>query len=87
MTAESVTVAPARLPSAAAVPGRKLTAAKFRELLQVWPAAEWFANIDNPNTRRSYRNDLKEFMTFIGIEEAIDDLLDKYRRKALERKR
>jgi len=30
-------------------------------------AAEWFANIDNPNTRRAYKNDLQEFMTFIGI--------------------
>ena len=30
-------------------------------------ATAWFANIDNPNTRRAYRNDLGEFMTFIGI--------------------
>jgi hypothetical protein len=28
------------------------------------PETEWFANIDNPHTRRAYRNDLKEFMTF-----------------------
>jgi len=31
------------------------------------PATEWFANIDNPNTRRAYRNDLQEFMAFVGI--------------------
>jgi len=31
------------------------------------PETEWFANIDNPYTRRAYRNDLKEFMTFAGI--------------------
>lgn len=31
------------------------------------PATEWFANIDNLNTRRAYRNDLREFMTFAGI--------------------
>jgi site-specific recombinase XerD len=44
-----------------------LTAPEFRELAQVPPATEWFANLDNPNTRRAYRNDLKEFMTFVGI--------------------
>jgi hypothetical protein len=63
MTAESVTLAQARLPAVAAVPGRMLTAAEFRELAQVLPAAGWFANIDNPNTPRTYRNDLTEFMT------------------------
>jgi integrase/recombinase XerD len=28
-----------------------LTAAEFRQLADVPPAIEWFANIDNPNTR------------------------------------
>lgn len=46
---------------------RALTAPEFHQLAQVPPAAEWFANIDNPNTRRAYRNDLKEFMGFVGI--------------------
>ncbi|EQD56745.1 phage integrase family site specific recombinase, partial [mine drainage metagenome] len=46
---------------------RALTAPEFHELAQVPPATEWFANIDNPNTRRAYRNDLEEFMTFVGI--------------------
>lgn len=46
---------------------RKLTAPEFRQLAAVPPEAEWFANIDNPNTKRAYRNDLGEFMTFIGI--------------------
>jgi site-specific recombinase XerD len=50
-----------------APPGRTLTAPEFHQLAQVPPAAEWFANLDNANTRRAYRNDLKEFMTFIGI--------------------
>jgi hypothetical protein len=31
------------------------------------PAAEWFANIDNPNTRRAYRNDLQGVHGFVGI--------------------
>jgi len=48
-------------------PSRTLTAPEFHQLAQVPPATEWFANIDNPNTRRAYRNDLKEFMTFVGI--------------------
>ncbi len=46
---------------------RTLTAPEFHQLAQVPPAAEWFANIDNPNTRRAYRNDLQEFMGFVGI--------------------
>jgi site-specific recombinase XerD len=46
---------------------RILTAPEFHQLAQVPSAAEWFANIDNPNTRRAYRNDLEEFMTFVGI--------------------
>lgn len=56
-------------PTAVSVPegGRALTASEFHQLAQVPPATEWFANIDNPNTRRAYRNDLKEFMTFVGI--------------------
>jgi integrase/recombinase XerD len=28
---------------------------------------EWFANIDNPRTRRAYRNDIEEFSRFVGI--------------------
>lgn len=48
-------------------PSRTLTAPEFHQLSQVPPATEWFANIDNPNTRRAYRNDLGEFMAFIGI--------------------
>ncbi len=48
-------------------PGRMLTAEEFQQLAEVPPATEWFANIDNPNTRRAYRNDLQEFMGFVGI--------------------
>jgi site-specific recombinase XerD len=46
---------------------RTLTAPEFHQLTQVPPATEWFANIDSPNTRRAYRNDLQEFMGFVGI--------------------
>lgn len=33
-----------------------LTAVEFHQLAQVPPAAEWFDNIDRPNTRRDYRS-------------------------------
>jgi integrase/recombinase XerD len=48
-------------------PVRALTAAEFHQLADVPPATEWFANITNANTRRAYRNDLQEFMEFVGI--------------------
>ena len=46
---------------------RALTAPEFHQLAEMPPATEWFANIDNENTRRAYRKDLQEFMSFIGI--------------------
>jgi site-specific recombinase XerD len=44
-----------------------LTAAEFQGLAEVPPELEWFANIDNEQTRRAYRKDVKEFSGFIGI--------------------
>ena len=49
---------------------RRLTAAEFQGLAEVPPEIEWFANIDNPQTRRAYKNDLAEFMAFVGITSA-----------------
>ena len=48
---------------------RALTAAQFHQLADVPAEAEWFANIDNTQTRRAYRGDLAEFMLFVGIEQ------------------
>ena len=48
---------------------RVLTAAEFRGLADVPPEVEWFANITNPNTRRAYQNDVRDFMLFAGIRE------------------
>ncbi len=45
----------------------KLTSREFTFLSDVPPAMTWFANIDNPQTRRAYETDLKEFMSFSGI--------------------
>ena len=46
---------------------RRLTAAGFRELADVPPEIEWFANLGNPATRRAYQNALQDFMRFTGI--------------------
>jgi len=46
---------------------RLLTNADFKRLAEVPPEVEWFANIDNAQTRRAYKNALKDFMTFTGI--------------------
>ena len=47
---------------------RKLTAREFQSLADVPPEAEWFANIENANTRRAYKNDVEDFMAFAGIQ-------------------
>ena len=47
---------------------RALTASEFRQLAEVPAEVEWFANIDNPRTRRAYQIDLAEFMAFVGIQ-------------------
>ena len=48
--------------------GRALTAAEFYKLAEVPPEIEWFANLRNPNTRKAYQNDLREFQRFVGVE-------------------
>ena len=44
-----------------------LTQADFQRLASVPPEVEWFANLNNPHTRRAYRNDVHSFMRFVGI--------------------
>lgn len=46
---------------------RRLTAAEFQHLAAVPAAMEWFANIDNPRTRRAYQIDLEDFCGFVGL--------------------
>jgi site-specific recombinase XerD len=48
---------------------RRLTAQEFQSLADVPPELEWFANIDNHNTRRAYKADILEFQRFVGIKE------------------
>lgn len=47
--------------------GRVLTALEFQQLADVPPEAQWFANLESPQTRRAYKNDLRGFMQFTGI--------------------
>jgi integrase/recombinase XerD len=51
-----------------APPSRGLSVHDFHQLTEVPPALTWFANIDNPQTRRAYQNDVHEFMAFTGLE-------------------
>jgi len=46
-----------------------LTTADFHQLAEVPPALSWFAKLDNPQTRRAYENDVREFMAFAGIQD------------------
>jgi site-specific recombinase XerD len=46
---------------------RRLSAVQFQQLSSVPAATEWFANIDNPRTRRAHQNDLKDFCSFVGL--------------------
>lgn len=46
---------------------RHLSALEFQQLASVPAAVEWFANIDNPRTRRAYQNDLEDFCGFVGL--------------------
>lgn len=47
---------------------RRLTAAEFQGLAEVPAAAEWFANLDNPRTRRAYQGDIADVCSFLGIQ-------------------
>jgi site-specific recombinase XerD len=44
-----------------------LNAEAFKRLAEVPPEIEWFADIQNPNSRDGYRRDVAHFMAFLGI--------------------
>ena len=56
-----------KLPALPTSSSRFLTRPEFQRLAEVPAEAEWFANIDNPCTRRAYQVDLQEFMDFAGV--------------------
>lgn len=55
------------IPVSRAMPHAPLTATQFHTLAAIPPEPQWFANLPNPNTRRAYRQDIEEFMTFAGL--------------------
>ena len=59
---------------AAVTPRQKpsLTNPQFQQLQDVPAEAQWFANIDNPQTRRAYESDIRSFMRSAGIIEPKD---------------
>ena len=46
---------------------KRLGRAEFQGLSDMPPELEWFANLDNPRTRRAYRLDVREFTAFAGV--------------------
>lgn len=51
---------PSNLPAPITPSNRLLTAARFQQLTAVPPEIEWFANLGNKCTRRSYENALQD---------------------------
>lgn len=58
---------PPKLPAIIEKTTRVLTVAEYQQLAEVPPELEWFANIDNPKTRRAYKIDIEDFTSFMGI--------------------
>ncbi|HBV21375.1 MAG TPA: integrase [Nitrosomonas sp.] len=46
---------------------RILDLAEFQQLSEIPVELEWYANLDNENTKRTYKNALRDFMQFTGI--------------------
>jgi len=44
-----------------------LTRPEFHGLAEIPTEAEWFANIENPQTKRAYRTDIQDFASFVGL--------------------
>ena len=51
---------------------RILSAPEFQLLADVPAETQWFANVDNPNTRRAYQADLAGFIHFTGIVQPLE---------------
>jgi hypothetical protein len=47
-----------------------LTSAQYSDLADVPPEVEWLANITNNKTRRSYKEDVAEFVAFSGLKDS-----------------
>src|SRR5271154_993949 len=51
-----------------AVAIRRLTDTQFQQLAELPAEVEWFSNLNNPRTIRAYREDVQDFVRFVGIE-------------------
>lgn len=51
---------------------RQLSKEAFSQLRDIPAEVEWFANIDSVQTRRAYKNDLNDFMAFVGLDQVED---------------
>jgi len=58
---------PKHLPALPRSSNTFLSRPEFQKLAQVPAELEWWANIDNPRTKRAYAIDIREFMDFAGI--------------------
>jgi integrase/recombinase XerD len=47
---------------------KRLTTKAFFQLADMPAEGQWFANLDNAQTRRAYQNDIRSFMHFTGIQ-------------------
>jgi hypothetical protein len=57
-----------------------LTLQQYQHLSDVPPEVEWLANITNPKTRRFYKSDVAEFVSFTGQKGFVADLREVYQR-------
>ena len=51
---------------------RALTPAQYQALADVPPELEWLGNIKNKKTKRAYEADIREFMVFAGLRDAVE---------------
>ena len=58
---------PTKLPTIIEKAKTALTATEYQRLADIPPELEWFANIDNLQTRRAYKIDIEDFTGFTGI--------------------
>jgi site-specific recombinase XerC len=58
---------PTPLPARLNPNSRALSAPQFRALADVPPELEWFKNLQNERTRKAYKDDIWDFMQFVGM--------------------
>src|SRR6202050_2781794 len=54
------------------ITSRSLTSSQYDQLSDVPPELEWLANITNKKTRRAYKLDVSEFLSFTGLKSFVE---------------